>query len=555
MIFSSLRLLCLVYLCSHPFPHIRYSNIRYHYSQDQFRTSSSSYRNGLLLITAMTYRGRTPVTPWAKEELSTSALVSPLTIGARRNNAVPPGTVAARISLLQNLARSASAPSSPKPSSPRPDPRPLFSPGIGTTYRKPNNLLRERAMDKLMRDWEEARALPDADFPSRRRLTRHEDERDQIDGTPSPVSKRTSPGDDFDSDRPERNPLPSSPLSCSSNGSTKVTAGHRHPEPKDGLSLVTSRSSTATTSTDRRQSVCQLFNDYGIESPPELIPETASSLYDQSIEQTVKHVFCHSCAWLNNWEDSRCSHCNHRLCIDCDVLSTFLVSPKPSGDDDVILVQNEGYRMAEQSIQPSVECDVGSLPETEVYTPMIDDTAGSPTKSDPSTKTPDLIKRDGISLLNVMSDAALHNIMANIQQRSGPMEESPSLISAQQSPGRSELQKVHIELGRKPVEQPTEVTGVLSAAHTTSLPMGEYQSLPSNLTSQPLLVDVSHSLDRPPRRSTVGSSVIRNNPFMVADRSRSSTQQSRQPSRAITGQRYPTIRKERNSPGSAHANR
>ncbi|KAE8452002.1 hypothetical protein EG329_002167 [Mollisiaceae sp. DMI_Dod_QoI] len=80
-----------------------------------------------------------------------------------------------------------------------------------------------------------------------------------------------------------------------------------------------SESSFATTSTIRRQSVRDLFEDYGIETPEGLAP---SKEPPHNIEDTPRpHRFCHVCSWANSGPSTKCWRCNHQLCEICDAQS------------------------------------------------------------------------------------------------------------------------------------------------------------------------------------------------------------------------------------------
>lgn len=95
---------------------------------------------------------------------------------------------------------------------------------------------------------------------------------------------------------------------------------------------VNSENSFATTSTIRRQSVRDLFDDYGIERPEGLVSSIESS---RDIEETPRpirpHRFCHLCSWVNSGPSTKCWRCSHRLCSVCDAQSPQPVTRKEQG--------------------------------------------------------------------------------------------------------------------------------------------------------------------------------------------------------------------------------
>jgi hypothetical protein len=90
-----------------------------------------------------------------------------------------------------------------------------------------------------------------------------------------------------------------------------------------------SENSFATTSTIRRQSVRDLFDDYGIERPEGLVSSIELS---RDIEETPRptrpHRFCHLCSWVNSGPSTKCWRCSHHLCSVCDDQSPQPVTRK-----------------------------------------------------------------------------------------------------------------------------------------------------------------------------------------------------------------------------------
>ncbi|KUJ21173.1 uncharacterized protein LY89DRAFT_729966 [Mollisia scopiformis] len=90
-----------------------------------------------------------------------------------------------------------------------------------------------------------------------------------------------------------------------------------------------SESSLATSSTIRRQSVRDLFEDYGIERPEGLASSNESSRDIEDLPRPTRpHRFCHMCAWVNSGPSVKCWRCSHRLCSICDAQSPQPVTRK-----------------------------------------------------------------------------------------------------------------------------------------------------------------------------------------------------------------------------------
>lgn len=70
-----------------------------------------------------------------------------------------------------------------------------------------------------------------------------------------------------------------------------------------------------TTSSERRQSVRDMFDDYGIDRPEGLVPD--KSFCPGSLRSHQPHKCCHVCQWINLSNGRRCEKCGHRLCEDC----------------------------------------------------------------------------------------------------------------------------------------------------------------------------------------------------------------------------------------------
>jgi hypothetical protein len=83
---------------------------------------------------------------------------------------------------------------------------------------------------------------------------------------------------------------------------------------------INSEASNATTSTIRRQSVRNLFRDFGIERPAGLVFRGQSYEIEETPEQVREKRLCHACLRINTRFSITCSRCSHKLCYQCDKL-------------------------------------------------------------------------------------------------------------------------------------------------------------------------------------------------------------------------------------------
>ncbi|TAQ85727.1 hypothetical protein B7494_g5957 [Chlorociboria aeruginascens] len=98
-------------------------------------------------------------------------------------------------------------------------------------------------------------------------------------------------------------------------------------EPKSGQDGTTnSKISNKSSSTIRRKSVRDLFEDYGVERPPGLASseDISCPLENIPMPRQPPHRYCHNCSWINKGVESKCLRCSHHFCIECDGLSPFL---------------------------------------------------------------------------------------------------------------------------------------------------------------------------------------------------------------------------------------
>jgi len=106
---------------------------------------------------------------------------------------------------------------------------------------------------------------------------------------------------------------------------------------------VSSEASILTTSTIRRQSVRDLFQDYGIERPARLVSsdDTARGMKETS-RQARPHRYCHVCLWITIRPSTKCWRCGHRHCADCDALSPILeMESRQSNADNTTNISRE----------------------------------------------------------------------------------------------------------------------------------------------------------------------------------------------------------------------
>jgi hypothetical protein len=80
---------------------------------------------------------------------------------------------------------------------------------------------------------------------------------------------------------------------------------------------IKSGRSCVTSSTVRRQSVRDLFDQYGIERPPGLVSDDESEIRDDTPSPYCLRI-CHVCSLTNVETYSRCKRCAHILCRQCE---------------------------------------------------------------------------------------------------------------------------------------------------------------------------------------------------------------------------------------------
>lgn len=85
------------------------------------------------------------------------------------------------------------------------------------------------------------------------------------------------------------------------------------------INTVASENSTTTTSTIRRQSVRDLFEDYGIDRPAGLVSKHTSRESENTLTlNTEPQGKCHLCAWINSDPYTSCWRCGHKICSKCE---------------------------------------------------------------------------------------------------------------------------------------------------------------------------------------------------------------------------------------------
>jgi hypothetical protein len=106
---------------------------------------------------------------------------------------------------------------------------------------------------------------------------------------------------------------------------------------------MNSEASNATASTTRRQSVRDLFKDYGIERPAGLASRETSYDMEDNPKPVRPHRHCHVCSWLNIGISTVCFRCSHRLCSECNTLS-----PVPRSREWRGLVNKDGANLVKE---------------------------------------------------------------------------------------------------------------------------------------------------------------------------------------------------------------
>lgn len=282
-----------------------------------------------------------------------SKAISPLTVRDRFENTVPPGTVASRVNFLQSLANTSSA---PPPADQRHKPSQFgFSRRMTNRFERPTsqsaNLVEERRVETRhsflglstpRRNHDEEHAL--ADHRRKYNLTpgihsqvhpqglidkvQHDAASPRSVVPPSKYNRKlewhyngqetkeeTSLTGDETKCKAERSYFPDI-----SNTYNEAPESHfREVSGQDGS--VRSGRSNLPTSTMRRKSVRELYDEYGIERPEGLASEEHSFEVEDTLRAIKRHRLCHLCLWINTGPEPRCWKCGHRLCIECDAVS------------------------------------------------------------------------------------------------------------------------------------------------------------------------------------------------------------------------------------------
>ena len=306
----------------------------------------------------MNYQWRSPRS--RINNVDSPSSISPLTVGNRFENAIPPGTVASRVRFLQSFANTDStrlAPTSPSrhretsrtgygrritsrfgaPAfrNVNPDEQPTVENShtfLGLNSPRINHSEEHAIADHRVR-YDRNAELNDRTKPPGLR------ERLQYDaGTvPSKVHseksmRRECSGHkmdvlkEVDSSGSRRHSMAQTSIFPSSaNEDTENRDTYRRETRPRKFDTERSDASAVTTSTIRRQSVRDLFYHYNIERPAGLASssEDASRAPEDTLRPTMPHRYCHVCSWVNSGSQKKCWRCGHRLCPECDALSPF----------------------------------------------------------------------------------------------------------------------------------------------------------------------------------------------------------------------------------------
>lgn len=105
----------------------------------------------------------------------------------------------------------------------------------------------------------------------------------------------------------------------------------------------TSETSFVTTSSIRRQSVRELFNDYGIDRPAGLISKHTFRDMGNTVRLEKSSTKCHLCGWNNTSVYASCWICGHNACSKCE--------DKPGLLSQSALKHNDNY--SKKLVEPS----------------------------------------------------------------------------------------------------------------------------------------------------------------------------------------------------------
>ncbi|CZT05572.1 uncharacterized protein RAG0_11597 [Rhynchosporium agropyri] len=109
-----------------------------------------------------------------------------------------------------------------------------------------------------------------------------------------------------------------SPISIFPSSAKKHNAGMFSGQIKTCRSRFTDSEATiATTSTMRRQNVRDLFDDFGIQRPAGLASREVSRYISEPTYSTEQQTLCHLCSWSSSQDSIKCWRCNHRFCVQC----------------------------------------------------------------------------------------------------------------------------------------------------------------------------------------------------------------------------------------------
>ncbi|KAE9379360.1 hypothetical protein N431DRAFT_540963 [Stipitochalara longipes BDJ] len=92
----------------------------------------------------------------------------------------------------------------------------------------------------------------------------------------------------------------------------------RNNESRPAYDTMNSEVSNATNSTTRRQSVRDLFQDFGIERPAGLASRETSHDKADAPRIARRDTQCHVCLRVNSSVSPTCSKCSHKLCSQCN---------------------------------------------------------------------------------------------------------------------------------------------------------------------------------------------------------------------------------------------
>ncbi|XMA08409.1 hypothetical protein WAI453_001200 [Rhynchosporium graminicola] len=136
-----------------------------------------------------------------------------------------------------------------------------------------------------------------------------------------------------------------SPISIFPSSAKKHNAGMFSGQIKTRRSRFSDPEATiATTSTMRRQNVRDLFDDFGIQRPAGLASREVSRYIGEPTYSTEQQTLCHLCSWSSSQDSEKCWRCNHRFCVQCKAHTSQLPTKERNLDYGIQNKQQPGFQ-------------------------------------------------------------------------------------------------------------------------------------------------------------------------------------------------------------------